>query len=153
MQILHKQNGGGFWVKLFHGLKHRTEFVESLQLRVNWNRLLLLLRKNNGSSHHSGKHRPKDQPRPSYVILFSHFQSSVIGATHYLRVRWYYFLHQTRSKIPTTSFLMNEKRGPDYRASSRSDKHRPILTKANFPIGNCYLWTLNNHEELTIIQR
>ena len=86
MKILHKQNGGGFWIKLFYGFKHRTEFVESLQLRVNWNRLLLLLRKNNGSSHHSEKHRSKDQSRPSYVILFSHFKSSVIGATHYLRV-------------------------------------------------------------------
>jgi hypothetical protein len=29
----------------------------------------------------------------------------------------------------------------------------PILAQTDFLIRNCHLWALNNHEELTIIQR
>ena len=45
-----------------------------------------------------------------------------------------------RTKDPTTAQAVG------WQASS-------ILTKANFSIGNCHLRALNNHEELTVIQR
>ena len=45
-----------------------------------------------------------------------------------------------RTKDPTTAQAVG------WQASS-------ILTKENFSIGNCHLRALNNHEELTVIQR